>query len=335
MENYLQQFETGPAAFVIPFWSDGKSYRIKYLDQSLTSIFEQTDNNWKIYITDDASTSQSAKNYLSHLENSSKKIKIIYSDTNTGPGAARNKSIRQAYLDNCPFICFLDSDDIASKTRVAEVRKIFIKDPESSVVYSSFKVINEDNELVPYDNLIEGLKIILHDLTDNPLEGFDIWITLATEKDTLTIPSALNVRTSLAYTYPFPEFARFHEDTHTWLRYSASGAKIVYNPNIPSLYRVPQRSSGSESRDRAGGREAFNRLRSQIIMKGLEEAIELGWKRGIISGDQALEIKTRYLLNVAAMIKKEGTINVAQDLILQAQVISKAHFELFKDKYEI
>jgi len=333
MKQYNECIEKGTAAFVIPFWSDGKPHRLKYLNQALESIFGQTDKNCKIYLVDDASTYEPDKGYLKDLEEKYNNIKVIFSEFSTGPGDARNKGIMEAYKEQCPFVCFLDSDDISAIKRVEEVRYAFLKDPEAAVAYSSFKVIDEDNFDVPDSKLLEGIRIIISDIESRPLYGYDTWIEMAVERDTLTIPSALNVKTSLSVKYPFPRDARFHEDTHTWLRYSASGAKIVYLPQIPSKYRIPQKVEGSESRERAGGIEAFNRLRVKIIMQGLIEAIKMAKERGVIDNNKGLEIMTRYCLNVAAMIKNEGTINVARELIEQAKSISNEKFYAFKDKY--
>lgn len=331
-----RHMNNGCAAFVIPFWSDGKPQRLKYLNNAIESIFEQTDENWYIYIIDDASPCAEVKNTLQDMANKDNRIKVIFSECNLGPGAARNKGIRRAYQDKCPFICFLDSDDIASKNRVEEVRNIFVKDPETSIVYSSFIIIDEENQRVSEESLIEGIKILLNSIESDPLEGYDVWIQVATERDNLIIPSSLNVKTELAISHLFPEYARFHEDTHTWLRYSASGAKVKYSPDIPSLYRIPQKSVGSESRERAGGIEKFNIMRSEIIMQGLEDAIKLAIKRDVINEDKSLEIKTRFLLNVASMVKKEeGTIEVGKQLVQKAENISAKHFSLFKDKYDL
>jgi glycosyltransferase involved in cell wall biosynthesis len=333
MISYDKSIKNGNAAFVIPFWSDGKPHRLKYLNLALESIFMQTDENWRIYLVDDASPYEPDKLYLKELEKKNNRIKVLFSESNAGPGKARNKGILEAYKDQCPFICFLDSDDITENNRVEVVRNAFLKDDDAAVVYSSFKVIDEENYSVPKNKLIEGIKTIISDMETRPLEGYDSWIHMAVERDTLTIPSSLNVRTLLSVQCPFPENVRFHEDTHTWLRYSAAGAKIVYIPQILTKYRVPQKATGSESRERAGGIEAFNRLRAETILQGLDEAINMAQDRGIINHDKGLEIKTRYCLNVASMIKNEGTINVARDLVKQAQDISNENFSIFKYKY--
>lgn len=81
------------------------------------------------------------------------------------------------------------------------------------------------------EKLVEGIRVTLKDLANRPLYGYDSWKDIATERDALTIPSALNVRTELAYAVPFPEHVRFHEDTYTWIRYA--GGYVFYLDSIP------------------------------------------------------------------------------------------------------
>lgn len=323
------------AAFVIPFWSEGKKEWFVYLNEAVESIMCQTDQNFHIYIVDDHSSSEEVKEQLRRLERENSKITVIWAKKNKGPGAARNLGIRQAYADKCPFVCFLDADDMAHPQRVEAARNIFIKDNEIDVVYSAFQVVDENKNLVEQEKLVEGIKRNLKDLAQKPLYGYDTWKFIATEWDNLTIPSALNARTELAYAVPFPEHVRFHEDAYTWLRYAGAGADIFYLDSIPSRYRIVQNAKGSESRERAGGIEAFNRLRCQVIMEGLELTMDDAKKRGQLEEDKRNDYKIKYLLNVAAILKKEGTLNIMEELLSWAKQISENKFELYKKQYFI
>jgi hypothetical protein len=325
----------GPAGFVVPFWTDGKPKRLRYLREALDSIAAQTDPNYLVFVVDDHSTAKADHLALAEWARVDARMRLVWAPDNRGPGRCRNLGVQEALRAGCPFVCFLDSDDRAHPRRVERVRGAFRDTTDVDVVYSTFSVIDEEGATVPRDRLINGLRIILRDLDTHPLEGRDIWITLACERDTLTIPTALNVRMSLAAAVPFPEQFRFHEDTHTWLRYSARGAMMKYDPEIPSQYRVPQMSQGSESRERAGGIEAFNRLRAQVILQGLREAVGMGEARGIIDKEGGMEVQVRYLLNVASMIRREGSMTVASDLVRQAKDLSPRHFEKCKGSYDL
>src|SRR5947207_15416815 len=44
---------------------------------------------------------------------------------NRGPGACRNRGVAAAVGEECPFVSFLDSDDVADLQRVEAAREIF------------------------------------------------------------------------------------------------------------------------------------------------------------------------------------------------------------------
>jgi Glycosyl transferase family 2 len=326
---------SGPAAFVIPFWSDGAPHRLRYLREAIDSVRAQSDPDIVAIVVDDCSESRTDVATLLGWAARDHRLVVRRCTDNRGPGRCRNVGVQLADDLGAPFVCFLDADDLAHPDRVRTVRAAQAADPDASIVYSGFQVVDEHGEPVPYDQLVGGIRTLAGEIAQRPLSGYDCWITLAVERDNLTIPSALNVATTLAAAVPFPATHRFHEDTHTWLRYSASGAKIVYSPGIPSRYRVPQPGKGSESRDRAGGTDAFNRLRAQTIGEGLAEAVAMGVQRGVVTTEQGLTIRTRYLLSVASMLRQEGSTEIALDLVAEARLLSPEDYRAHRHRYQL
>lgn len=324
---------SGPAAFVIPFWSDGAAHRLGFLRQALDSVRAQSDPDVVAIVVDDGSPSQRDLQRLRDWAGQDGWLVVRRCHDNRGPGRCRNLGVAVAANLGAPFVCFLDADDLAHPDRVRTVRAVFAADPDAAVVYSGFQVVDAGGEPVPRDQLVGGIRTLAEEIAKRPLAGHDCWITLAVERDNLTIPSALSVRTALAAAVPFPQAHRFHEDTHTWLRYSASGAKIVHRPDIPSRYRVPQPGRGSESRDRAGGAEAFNRLRARVVGEGLAEAVALAVRRGVVTPREGLTIRTRYLLSVASLLRQEGSTGVARDLVDQAKRLSPRDYRDHRHRY--
>ncbi|MEV4066839.1 glycosyltransferase family 2 protein [Nonomuraea dietziae] len=324
-----------PAAFVIPFWSDGRPHRLRYLREALDSVAAQTDPDVLAIVVDDGSDSERDLAELTGWAERDDRLLLVRAADNRGPGRCRNLGVAAARRAGAELICFLDSDDLAHPARAATARAMLAADPEADVVYSGFTVIGDDGAQVPKERLISGIRIIMDDIDRRPLEGHDCWIPIAVERDNLTIPSALSARTRLAAAVPFPEHCRFFEDTHTWLRYSAHGAKILFAPGTPSRYRVPDDTKGSESRLRAGGIEAFNRLRVEVTAPGLAEAVRLAVRRGVIDEAHGLSVRTRYLLNVAAMLRLEGSHETADDLVRQARELSPADFAAYRGRYEV
>ena len=77
----------------------------EYLHEALTSISNQTYNNWEVIFWDNGSNDKTKIIATTF----SKKIKYFYSEVNEPLGVARNKA-----LERCKgkYITFLDSDDI-------------------------------------------------------------------------------------------------------------------------------------------------------------------------------------------------------------------------------
>ncbi|MFI6480746.1 glycosyltransferase [Nonomuraea sp. NPDC050663] len=319
-----------PVAFVIPFWSDGSPRHLSQLRETLASVLAQSDEDVVAYVVDDDSACRREVRSWA-----SERIRVVEAPDNRGPGRSRNLGVRAAAHDGCEIVCFLDADDLAHPHRAAVTRRILDDDPGADLVYSGFTVIDEEGRPVPDDQVISGVRIIMDDIARRPLEGRDSWISIAVERDNLTIPSALGVRTSLALAVPFPEDCRFFEDTHTWLRYSGHGADIRFAPQTPSLYRIPSAAAGSESRQRAGGIEAFNRLRVRVTLPGLQEAVRLAAARGVVDEAEGLAVQTRYLLNVAGMLLLEGSTGVAGELVEQARKLSWTDYEKHRHDYPI
>jgi hypothetical protein len=325
-----------PAAFVMPYYDDGRPECRQYLRRAVASVLGQTDPDLLLFIVDDASVGPAASQHLAGVAGADPRIRVLHGDQNRGPGHCRNIGVAAGMREAAAFVCFLDADDQAHPRRVEVARALFARRPDVDVVYSSFIVVDERDVEVPRDRLINGLRIILDDLDRRPLNGRDVWIRLAAERDTLTIPSALNVRTSLAAAVPFPSDVRFHEDTHTWLRYSAAGGCVYFTPRIPSRYTVAMAVEGSRSRERAGGIEAFNRLRASTISTGLREAIGMGTARGVVGPGEGGDIIAAYLLNVAAMIAAEGSTAVAAELVAQARAeVAPERFARIAARYTV
>lgn len=78
----------------------------KYLNQCLDTLVNQTYKNLEIILVDDGSTDNSL-DILNSYSNVDSRIKVI-SQTNKGPGAARNKGLENISGD---YISILDSDD--------------------------------------------------------------------------------------------------------------------------------------------------------------------------------------------------------------------------------
>jgi teichuronic acid biosynthesis glycosyltransferase TuaG len=115
----------------------------KFINYSLNSIFNQTYSNYEIILIYDDEDKSDLK-HLTEQYSSNKKIKFIINEKNIGAGFSRNKGVELAKGN---YLCFLDADDIWEKNKL-ETQLRFMKNIESSISHTSYKIINEKDDLI-------------------------------------------------------------------------------------------------------------------------------------------------------------------------------------------
>lgn len=112
----------------------------KFLDESISSVIEQTYGNWELIIVDDASTDKSillAQKYAQGED----RIKVYKNDINLGVAATRNKAVSLAEGD---WIAFLDSDDIWLPNKL-QTQMSFCNGGKQKLCYSGALIIGQDS----------------------------------------------------------------------------------------------------------------------------------------------------------------------------------------------
>ncbi len=301
----------GPAAFVIPHWSQGTPMERKWLDETLEKIKAQTDPNWVVLIADGNSPSAEAKDYLRKLEKDwAGKFIPLFMDHSDGPGHARNVCIKHAYEKKYPFIVFIDADDLTHPWRVEVARDLFKKNPDLGVVYSTFNVIDENGRPTAYAKCSQSIVEIL-EAHSNPPQGKDAWISICSEAGYVNLTSTTSVLTGIALEIPFPG-EKASEDYYAWLCYSASGAEFAFTPLTPTQYRIPQNTQGSASRSREGGKSKFYETKCRVDAAGVEAAIGLATKRGAIDAKRAADIRAKFYIKEAVTMFREKELGLAK-----------------------
>ena len=310
------------AAFIMPHYSDGSEKDLQHLKTAVNSILEQTDEDWILVLIDNASPSPAVRPQLEDIAKlSPEKIVLLFNENeNIGPGFARNMGIDYAKKLGCPFVLFMDNDDISDKRRLEVVRKTFDEMPDANVVYSTFITIDQNGDFIPDNlNFPNVLEIIEGHRTD-PVEGENAWIKIAAEKNYTNLTSSTAVRTELAYKEKFPN-CRVSEDTHTWLRYGAHKGKFVYKSEIPTLYRNKiTLSSKMLTRD---WDEEFYRQKAAADTDGFMEAMKIALGNGNISNEDVPLITVKFRLRLALSMNNGRHLGFAKEQIAQAQKISK------------
>lgn len=276
-------------------------------------LFEQSDNHWQLFIVDDASTYEPAVDYLQHLQRACPEhIQLQCLPTQMGPGACRNLGIRMAEREGCPVVMFCDSDDLVHRERVQITRRHFSEAVTPTVLYSSFTAVDGHGFKVPMHKVTPSLLEILEATRPVAPQGHDVWKQIATQTGYLNLTSSTSVSMNTALRHPFP-LESVSEDSHTWMRYSASGARFVFDPTIPVSYRVKV-GAGSASRERDAG--LFYAEKVRVDTDGFNIALQMGVASGSVQGHtESNHLRAMFQLRLAATMAREQQQQLAIDAL--------------------
>ena len=311
------------SVFIIPHYEtpQEKYSKTNEIKETIAGLFSQTDNDWCAIIVVDKFHNHDTHNYLSKLKAEYfPKIDVIFLEQNVGPGISRNIGILRGIQRKCSLILFNDSDDISHPERLKVVKKIFDENQETDVVYSTFDVIDENNQLTPIEKISTPILEILESHL-KPLEGNDIWIRMGTETGYTNITSSTAVRIGFAYRCPFPNEIT-SEDFHCWMRMSAFGATFKYTSLIPTKYRIPSFYKYQSSRMRIGLRN-FNRIKTRVDSDAFFKSIEIGVMRNIIRPEEVPMLKAKFYKRLAKSMKRIREDELANDLLNKAIQMNK------------
>lgn len=310
------------ATFIMPHWRDGSELSKRHLDETISSIKNQTDEGWQLVIVDDASPSESARKYLNKIKDSlSGKVHIIRCSQNRGAGSARNVGVEWAYKNGSPFVLFCDADDVMSSNRLECVRDVFSRSPTASVVYHPFTIIDENSSNVPEESVTPNIMETIATLKSEPPQGRNVWVAIGTKTGYINLTSATSVVTDLAYRYPFPD-ERISEDSNTWMRYAAAGDDFVFEDKAQIFYRIPQGTAGSASRSREGGKDSFYAGKVRVDQDGFIRAMEIAVTRETIDLAERDTFMIGFYLKLGETVYNEDQVTLAQDQLAKAIRIS-------------
>lgn len=307
------------AAFVMPAKLGGGERELCHLRRTIAAIKQQTDQNFILIIVDDFSNNEKAAAAFDEIEKQLKEqVHIIHLEKNVGTGMARNIAIAYANEIGAPFILYNDSDDLPHPRWLEKVRGTFDSDDKANVIYSSFDVVDENDDPVAWENIAMSVREILMGHKKDVSEGENAWIDIATKKNYTNLTSCTAVRTWLAYKELFPK-ETVSEDTHVWFRYGAYPGKFVFLRNIKNRYRI---CSGSESRSRSQNSD-FYEIKSRVDMEGFEKAVELALSFKTVTPEDIPQIRLLFYVRLALSMLYGKYEKGATELIDLACRISK------------
>ena len=111
----------------------------KFLDETITSVLNQSCSDWRLFIIDNNSKDKS-RSVIEKYENNNQ-IRSIFLKKNMGVAFSRNLGIR---LSTSKYIAFLDSDDIWHPLKLKKQLNFMEKNNFmfTFTSYSPFKSIN-------------------------------------------------------------------------------------------------------------------------------------------------------------------------------------------------
>ncbi|MDX1371056.1 MAG: glycosyltransferase family A protein [Nitrososphaeraceae archaeon] len=243
--------------------------RAKFLPRVISSISQQTIENWELIIVDDGSTDDTEL-IVHNLAKDEPRIRYVYQE-NLERSAARNHGIKEARGD---YICFIDSDDFFREDHLESFQELIAeKSFENAVYVSHYSVLrNESTEEVDVCTLTKESDIKCF-LVGNPI-----------------IPSRVCVSREILEEFNFDEDITIVEDTILWLRISEkypfhqhNKATIKYHLHDDNSINIM--SKGSEIR-LAGLKTFFKRYPLLIKSKKLKTEM---------MGDAYFNVATHYI----------------------------------------
>lgn len=246
--------------FLIPVYLPLENKRgFNFFKQTISSILNQTDSDWSLIMIDDNSRNEELNNYVQGvIDSHSQKIIFHHNEMNIGPGKSRNLGIKLAKELGTSVIMYLDHDDIADLRRVEITKRIF-NTTNADLVYSPFKIIDENNDAVPLDKISFSVLDILKAMEPKGPSGNDLWKIIGTETGYVNLLTSTSVKIEYSLDTPFPD-RRASEDAYAWMLYSVKGAYFYFTDEITNLYRIPQDVQGSISRSTVGQENFYKEL---------------------------------------------------------------------------
>lgn len=300
-----------PPVFVMPHYCTNDR-RASFLERTVVSLFQQTDSQWELIIVNDGCNNPVCEKLIKDLsQDYCEQISVVTLPNNYGPGVARNVGVRSAASADAPYVMFQDDDDLAHPRRVEVTNRILSERPDVGFIYSGFVAIDQHDSVLPQEDIRLDMLEVLEALEAEIVQGDKAWIRIATSTGFIATTSTVAVRTQIALAVPFPD-ERVSEDSHTWLRMSASGARFAFASEIPTCYRM---DAAHCSELGCNGREqSFLRLKVRNDIDGFNKAVAIALQRREISSQEAAEIAASFYCRLAVYVERQGDQSLGQKL---------------------
>lgn len=203
----------------------------RYLYRTISSILQQSMQDFELIAIDDCSTDNSAQLLLSYAKDDSR-IHVITNSKNIGVAEVRNKGIA---LAQGQYICFIDSDDTWQNDKL-EQQLAFMRQNNSDFSCTAYAMIDDEGHFI-INRMIAKQQILLEDLL----------------KENYICCSTAMIKTEVIKQHKMNgNYA--HEDYVFWLALLQNGAKGMVLDEVLTRYRLVQTGRSANKAKAAQGR---------------------------------------------------------------------------------
>ena len=214
---------------------------VRFINECICSVLEQTYTNWELLIVDDASE-DSSKHLINAFTEKDSRIRPFFLDENVGAAEARNVAINEA---KGRYIAFLDIDDVWKKEKLTE-QIGFMKNHDIAFSFSSYHPMSEDGNQIFKE--IEAPLIMDYNLfLKNTIIGC---LTVVLDKSKIGDIRMPNLRTS--------------QDMALWLSIMRSGVSAYGIQKSLAYYRIVETSNTSNKLKVAKGVWDVYRIQEEL-----------------------------------------------------------------------
>ncbi|MDX1590157.1 MAG: glycosyltransferase [Oleiphilaceae bacterium] len=211
--------------------------RAGFIGEAVQSVLDQTVTQLELIVVDDGSTDDTRAVLASLMADP--RLRYFY-QPNQGQSVARNLALSHARGD---FICFLDSDNVWPRDKLATQLEVFREHPQVDVVYGDIITIDEQG----------------HEISRKNMRRHSGHIVFPMLKD-----NCVSMNTTMARKSCFDEMGgmsgqrRVADDYDLWLKFSAR-YRFYYRPEYLAYYRVMKDQISSDKTRRFETNEAIIR----------------------------------------------------------------------------
>jgi glycosyltransferase involved in cell wall biosynthesis len=218
---------------VIPLYNKEKS-----IARAISSVLNQSEQNFEIIVVNDGSTDGSAD--IVRSLSAGNKLRLIDQD-NAGPSAARNRGVQEARAD---LVAFLDADDEWHAQFLETILALHSQVPQAGVYAAMyyFKGNNGKLRLPASYNLFERDWI-------GEIRNYFAILCLVREDFPFNTSSTAVTKKALQDVGGFPLGVGFGEDIDTWIRLSLSSKIVFINKPLAVYHLEAENRACKDERD--------------------------------------------------------------------------------------